>query len=690
MWFLGSHKHQKDHDSESNSKRSGESRGSSKRSRVRRLGRNKSNSNGRTAAIQPVTCLTSSPLDSSLADEDIMYLDDTYSGIEVSLHQNNAAALETAPIRAAYNRMFKSAKGSHEQAVSATPPPTNAAGRSKSGGGGRGKRRSPVEHPAHQISVTTASIIAMQRQAAAAMQKVYRAQFNVSKFYYKGNNNLVSSGGSSSAISLMNSNSTNGINSVLCVEFQPRPHRIPLFSEEKKDCTGTMLYDDIFHLLTNQPVIDEETLVQRELDCMDTELSLLEADRQEIEKLARDLPQSKFAVNGVSSSLHGSLASINFYPWNLHKLLFAGTNTATSLSGVFLTKSERQQLQEQRGLYLTVQLQNPYAQEALLAKCGCVQKLPYQTVITISPQNCREGGGASTLQHVQLVQSPSSPESSSSSSTEVATRSRPGQNDSSLSGAAIFLSRDAGPSYCSSERGGLPDRLYRRLRAEGHQNASNILYLVTGPYDSYYIEFRSGECWWGCPDADFCQVCRDWDVHRVVFGPTKELLDLSTHSSSSLSGGASCSSSPNSSDSSGIRRGSRNRQKPKKLRKQRQKKQHPRPDSNGVVCFSWLIVSRDGRAAWKNLPARLHNQLSRRLVNEPAPVEFALGPGDSYFVRWLDGASDWQLSAAAASVCERLEKHSGGARTAITSVALHHSTPDFVVRHQSVLQSRVV
>ena len=681
MWFLGSHKHQKEHDNESNSKRSTESHGSSKRSRVRKLGRNKSNSdsNSRTASSQPVA-LTSSPMHSTMMDEDSMLLDETYSGIEVSLHQNNAAEVESAPRNAVANYRRNSANGFQEQALSATPPPTKATGRSRDSGR-RGKRRNPTIPPCN-ISTTMSSLMSIQQQAATAMQKVYQAQFNVIKWNNKSNNNTAMRNSGTTYISETNSSTTNAKNGLPYIGFHPRPHRIPLFSEEKKDCNESMLYDDMFSLLTNQPVIDEETLVRRELDSMDTELLLLEADRQEIEKLARDHPESNFAINGISSSaLSNTNASdrstfnSGLYPWNLHQQLFSGTNTATSFSGVFLSKPERHQLQEQRGLNLTLQLQNPYAQEALMAKCGCIQKMPYQTTITVGPHNCRDGGGASTIQHVQLVQA---------SSSTAPSQPLQGQNST----AAIFLSRDAGPSYCSGERGGLPDRLYGRLRAEGHQNASNILYLVTGPHDSYYTEFRSGECWWGCPDADFGRLCQEWDVHRVAFGPAKELWDPLP----SLVSGDAYSSSPNSSDSSGSKLGSRNRRKQRKHRKQdqAQKQQHAKPAQNCVVCFSWLIVCRDGRAAWKNLPARLHGQLSRRLASESAPVEFSLGPGDSYFVRWLDGTSDWQLSAAAAAACERLEKHSGGGRTAITSVALHHSAPDFMVRHRSVHQSRIV
>ena len=60
----------------------------------------------------------------------------------------------------------------------------------------------------------------------------------------------------------------------------------------------------------------------------------------------------------------------------------------------------------------------------------------------------------------------------------------------------------------------------------------------------------------GSPDPDFDRTCRDWDVHRVGFGPLKTCLD---DTSSSTHDG--------------------------------RLQQH--------YYLSWLVVSRDGRAAWK-------------------------------------------------------------------------------------------
>jgi hypothetical protein len=162
----------------------------------------------------------------------------------------------------------------------------------------------------------------------------------------------------------------------------------------------------------------------------------------------------------------------------------------------------------------------------------------------------------------------------------------------------------------------------------GHE-IGDLIYLSTGPHGCYYAEFRSGECWWGSAveDHDFHSIIQAWDVYRVVFGPIETFED---------------------------ERG------------------------NSRVTNSWIILGRDGRAAWKNLPSRLHHRLESRLANWAAPAEVALGPGDSYFIRFLDGSVDYCLPAEVAQVCEYIERLGGS----ITDIALHPEiSHDFLIRH---------
>jgi hypothetical protein len=244
-------------------------------------------------------------------------------------------------------------------------------------------------------------------------------------------------------------------------------------------------------------------------------------------------------------------------------------------------------------------------------------------VVTVRPETCRDGGGAATLQHVALLAGSTSP-------TEA---------------GGFFVSRDgihgggagASATHHKSNRayywGHLPDRLFRRMKNAGmdpkHHHACDILYLSTGPMGAYYAEFRSGECWWGsaAEDTEFDALCAEWEVGRVAFGPCSSAVDGRCH-------------------------------------------EHR--------ATSWIVLGRDGRVAWKNLPSRLHGKLERRLASEVAPAEVSLGAGGTYFVRFADGTVDYSLPVAAARVCRAIEADG----SSITSIALHAELPhDFIVRH---------
>jgi len=190
----------------------------------------------------------------------------------------------------------------------------------------------------------------------------------------------------------------------------------------------------------------------------------------------------------------------------------------------------------------------------------------------------------------------------------------------------FFFSRDTGKSQAW---GRLPPKLFRRSQEGGNHDIHDISYLSTGPFGCYFAEFRSGECWWGSAvdDREFHKILQNWDVHRVVFGPINAVED---------------------------ERG------------------------NKRLVNSWIIIGRDGRAAWKNLPSRLHHKLESRLASWAAPAEVSLGPGDSYFVRFLDGTIDYCLPAEIATVCEHIERRGAS----ITYIALHPEiSNDYLIRH---------
>jgi len=463
----------------------------------------------------------------------------------------------------------------------------------------------------------------------AARQKVHKAQFKVVDWTASESSNEREAALSSPMRRLE--------------EMQLRHHRVPLLGKTpaapgstNSNSNNEASFDDMLFLLRSHDVIDELTCVREELTRMDSELEALEQDRADIEKYSQSLPA--LVEGGKSSGPVG-----NAEDWDSHRLLMKKK----------IAPKLRAELQTHRGLSLTVSIHSAPAQEAFLSKCGASSnnKNKHQGrhhpfgkrrssassnatnagFITIRPETLREGGATvAALQHVTLLNGESSSKSSQSSSEPA---------------ASFFMSRDHGKSH---HWGHLPDRLFRRLKTTRNFETGDIVYLATGPAGCYYAEFRSGECWWGSADVedeDFPTICSEWDVYRVAFGPASTLPTENQQSSQ----GQSSSQSVN------------NRKQPH-------------------LTTSWIILGRDGRVAWKNLPARLHNKLQNRLSSEAAIAEIALGSGGAYFVRFLDDTTDYCLPAATVAACKTIEKKQGGM---ITSVSLHPElSQDFVIRHR--------
>ena len=355
-------------------------------------------------------------------------------------------------------------------------------------------------------------------------------------------------------------------------DIQLRHHRVPLFGTPVQ--ASNMLFDDVLFLLRGHEIENEKACVREELTRLDAEIQALQEDKRDLSKY--ELTKDK--TDPIDAD------------WDVHRLL---QNEVSS--------SKRKALQERRGMCLTISLPKK-AKEAFSSRCGMKASALQQQathVAVIRPDNCRDGGAASTVQHVCLMR-PSSGE------------------------ASFFMSRDNGKSF---SWGHLPDRLFRKL-GQMKKDLTDIVYLTTGPMDSYFAEFRSGDCIWGMAedDEDFHRLCQEWDVYRVAFGEVQAQVDTA---------------------------------------------------GNKHFAASWIILGRDGRAAWKNLPARLHKKLESRMGNEPSLAEVALGSGDSYFVRFLDGSTDYSLPAKLAAICRSIEKQGG----AITGMALHPElSHDFIFR----------
>jgi hypothetical protein len=416
-------------------------------------------------------------------------------------------------------------------------------------------------------------------------------------------------------------------------KWKPKGHRIPLLGITSADAA----YSDALHMLKTIPIVDERAAVQQELNLLDTEIFSLQHDRIWLEQgLETTTSSNSGKTNRGSDSSSNSSSLMNkeniAVTWDTHKLLKDDASKKQPLS-----VSERSALQKQRGNSMTIHLSNNRTQEIFVSKFGSKQHNSRSTclfkndasITTIVPNNSSSSAdtGTTTLQHVSLI----SPTSSSSSSR-------------SSGNSGLYFSQDAGES---ANIGQLPNKLSQRfvdeieMADEGRPGIQDLAYLSTGSRGCYFAKFQSGECWWGSAveDANFQHIMNAWDVYRVAFGPIKN-IELGPPGQQNSKGNNS--------------------------------------NTKSAPTNSWIILSHDGKAAWKNLPSRLSNKLERGLANAAAPVEVSLGPGDSYFVRFLDGSIEYSLPSKIARVCERIEERGGN----ITNISLHPDIcHDFVIRH---------
>ncbi|KAG7360207.1 hypothetical protein IV203_035306 [Nitzschia inconspicua] len=410
--------------------------------------------------------------------------------------------------------------------------------------------------------------------------------------------------------------------------WRPQGHRIPLCSVNPPATN----ISDALQLLHTLTVVDEESAVRLELSHLNAEITALERDRAQLEKFKISVAASKNQklqkIGSDSPSLPqgGSSFPPNAVDWDVNVAL-----KNDSIAKEPLPAARRMALQQQRGNCLSIHIYDARVQEMLVNKCGGklanIQRSRLfkndDTILTLSPDSCHPQGAATTLQQVAMV----------SSSVDRST--------------GFFLSKDSGPSLSG---GYLPNRLFRRMKrcsAEEKQppKIGDIKYLSTGPGDSYYAEFHSGECLWGLPveDPELQYVFQTWDVYRVALGPLEFV-------------------------------------------EEEEGSQVDRDTKKTVVGIcSWIVLGQDGRAVWKNLPTSLNQKLECRLGTRCAPVEVSLGSGGSYFVRFVDGSVDYCLPAKVARVCDRIEKRGGS----ITSVCLHADiSHDFIIRHTELTLPR--
>jgi hypothetical protein len=420
-------------------------------------------------------------------------------------------------------------------------------------------------------------------QQLADRQKVYRAQF-------QSVHSIISSSEGHARAPLSPSSHDKSMD--MSKFYKPRDHRLPLF-ESKMTLAS---YDETLALLKGYVVKEEAQCVQDEIDLTESEISSIEKDRGEIEQLwvmSSSVVSTTTVESKDDQGSGGSSADVDRMEWDISRTLATRKN---------LPFEKIKQLQRERGVCLTVSIENSKTLESLLAKCGgkatttstkkgthsrAKQGHDTSMITTVRPSSDGKaidgGDGATSIQNVTLIKCPGAETS-------------------------FFLSRDMGSAFY---HGRIPDRMYRRMKNKsvssvgeeksrivsmgGNKSlvdpilgARELSYVSTGPFGCYYCEFRSEECWWGltADDDELDAIFNEWDVYKIAFGP---YLNVEQGGGKTLS------------------------------------------------STSWIVIARDGRAAWKNLPSRLHNKLSSRLANESLPYDVSLGCGGSYFIRFLDG-----------------------------------------------------
>ena len=180
----------------------------------------------------------------------------------------------------------------------------------------------------------------------------------------------------------------------------------------------------------------------------------------------------------------------------------------------------------------------------------------------------------------------------------------------------FFVSHDDGKTHGGDN---IPQRLKTRIQKESNSKQRSIRYLALGPRDSYFAELVSGETFWaiGKHDEQFFNIMQSSRVHRVAFGSFND-------------------------------------------------------DS------SWIVLTKDGTVAWRNIPLQLEKLLESRESGMAAPCEVSLGDAGTFFIRFMNGEINYCLPSFADEICRRIED-SGAS---ISCISLHPEVMDaIIIRH---------
>ena len=101
----------------------------------------------------------------------------------------------------------------------------------------------------------------------------------------------------------------------------------------------------------------------------------------------------------------------------------------------------------------------------------------------------------------------------------------------------------------------------------------------------------------------------------------------------------------------------------------------------GYDPVPWIILYGNGGYAHSGgLPKDLYNKLNSRRKDLPGPASVALGPKDTWFIRWEDGKTEWDLPAKISDICNSMRSNGGD----VTSVSIwgrdNNNELNFLVR----------
>ena len=179
----------------------------------------------------------------------------------------------------------------------------------------------------------------------------------------------------------------------------------------------------------------------------------------------------------------------------------------------------------------------------------------------------------------------------------------------------IFISRDNGNSSWYN----LSDGLHRRLVSSNKNTTGALKYVDGGPTGAYYAELATGDQWWDT------QGLRDVDLFDTQIRGKGKRACLQVEFG-----------------------------------------------EDGT----WIVLFQDGSFSFSGgLPTPLYNKLRSRNRRLPPASGVTLGPNESWFVRWKDGKTEWELPAHVSDVCNAVRAAGGD----VTHVSLF-SHEDYLVR----------